>query len=166
MGCVPFLSHDSRLVLLDDLNIHSKVSLSEQCGHIPESAVLAVAEEMISNPIKRLLPRFDLALDLFARRSGLRGQSVIEYAQKSRHEESHDYQRDENPVEADTCTEHGDDLVAPGHLGKGVEKGQKETDRNAQDDDARDLQQIVARYEGKSGMSGKKIRQIDTQIPD
>ena len=68
---------------------------------------------MIADAVEGLLARFDLAFDLLAGGSGLRGQTIIKCCQNSSHNKPHDHQRDKNPVKTHAGTEHGDDLVAP-----------------------------------------------------
>ena len=52
MWCVPFLRHDTRLVLLDDLDIRRLVGLCIKGIQIPETSILAVTEEMVTDPVE------------------------------------------------------------------------------------------------------------------
>ena len=66
MGSIPFLGHNSRLVLLDDLDIHCLVRPCKKRIEIPEATILAVTEQMVADPVKGLVSGFDFALDLVA----------------------------------------------------------------------------------------------------
>ena len=165
VGGVPFLGDDARFVLLDDFQLGGLVALRVQPAQIPEAAILPVPEQVLASAFGHLLARFDLRLDLLARGAGLRGELVVEDREDAGHHQTHGNQGEENPVETHPCAEHGDDLIAPGHLGQRVEECKQKTHRNTQDNDTGNLEQIVPGNQRKGGMAREKIGEIDAQIP-
>ena len=141
-------------------------------GKEPEAAILPVAEEMILDAPVAMMARLDLFLHLVAYQSRLRGQTVVQQCQHSRHRQTDNDQRKKNPVKTLSGAEHGDDFVAPGHLGHGVKKRQQQPYRDAQDKHAGNLKQVKLRDQlqrgaiTQGGNPCEKIRQVHAQIPD
>ena len=97
--------------------------------------------------------RLDLFLQFVADRAGLGGEAVVENGQNAGRDQSRRDQRNKDPVETAAGAEHGDDFISPRHLGQRVEKCQQKCHRDAEHDDARNLEQIKAQDETDAGVA-------------
>ena len=134
---------------------------------MPEAAVLVVAEEVAADGLAfEVGAAGNFLQDVFFDRAGVGGGGVVEGGGERGEGEAEEEERGEEPQDAASGAENGDDFVAPRHLGEGVEDGEEQADRQAHDNDLGHAEEVKLRDARKRGFVLEESRCILAQVED
>ena len=149
-------------VLLQNLDIFESIVTAPETLNEPGAVIGAVTKNLALN---LGFPAHALTREkILSGQIGVRRQPIIKGRAAPGCEQADDHERQQNPRHADPGCEHGDNFIGARHPAQTEKQAEQQRDRQKNDEDLRNLGQIILRHPDNSQVLIDKRRDVVTDV--